>query len=138
MCTACTLSYEFLYTLYHTFSVANLPCDVADVLPTYHSSLQTLYQVHLSHEKRDCTMFMSDVTRVLLAGCDCVSIDTLRLKMALVPGQETSDISILLKDIETQNGDVKKAARTVSSSVANARVLAEQSLHRLHLKNCPL
>ena len=138
MCTACTLSYEFLYTLYHTFSVANLPCDVADVLPTYHSALQTLYQVHLSHEKRDCTMFMSDVTRVLLAGCDCVSIDTLRLKMALVPGQETSDISILLKDIETQNGDVKKAARTVSSSAANARVLLEQSVHCLYPKNCPL
>ena len=83
--------------------------------------MQTLYQVHLSHEKLDCTQFMSDVARVLLAGCDCVNIDTLRLKMALLPGQETSDVSILLKDIETQNNDIKKAARTVSVYVSKRR-----------------
>ena len=76
--------------------------------------VQTLYQVHLSRERLNCNAFLSDVTRTLLASCDAVNVDTLRLKMALLPGHETSDVAILLKDVETSAMDVKKAARTVS------------------------
>ena len=40
-------------------------------------------------------------------------MDAKRLKMALMPGHEASDISILLKDIETNNNEIKVAARKV-------------------------
>ena len=56
---------------------------------------------------------MADQTRVLLASCDCLTVDLSRLKMALVPGQEAEDISILLRDMEGCNNDLKLAARKV-------------------------
>ena len=61
---------------------------------------------------------MSDQTRVLLAACDCLSVDLSRLKLALVPGQEAEDVSILLRDMEGCNNDVKLAARKVSTLYA--------------------
>lgn len=70
--------------------------------------------MHLSQERLDCNTFLSDVTRSLLASCDGVGVDALRLKMAVLPGHETSDVAILLKDIESGAADAKKAARTVS------------------------
>ncbi len=42
-----------------------------------------LYNVHLATEKMDDTAMMSDQTRVLLAGCDGLTVDISRLKLAL-------------------------------------------------------
>ncbi len=44
---------------------------------------QMLYNVHLATEKMDDTAMMSDQTRVLLAGCDGLTVDISRLKLAL-------------------------------------------------------
>jgi dynactin 1 len=79
-----------------------------------------LYSVHLSNEKVDCTNFMSDHTRSLLAACDCIHVELSRLKHALQSGQETSDISILLRDLENFNNEIKVAARKIKRRIPQA------------------
>ncbi|CAH1783867.1 unnamed protein product [Owenia fusiformis] len=74
---------------------------------------QHLYNVHLAQETSDCTLLMADQSRVLLAACDCISMDITRLKLLLQGGQETSDICILLRELESQNNATKVAARKI-------------------------
>ena len=37
----------------------------------------------LSEEKTNCTGYMGDMTRVILAACDCVTMDSARIKLVV-------------------------------------------------------
>ncbi|XP_025093203.1 dynactin subunit 1-like isoform X2 [Pomacea canaliculata] len=74
---------------------------------------QQLYTVHLSSERVDCTSLMCDNVRTVLSACDCVATDISQLKILLLPGQEQSEFSILLRDLETCNNDTRMCARKI-------------------------
>ncbi|KAK2163666.1 hypothetical protein LSH36_75g02038 [Paralvinella palmiformis] len=81
------------------------------------SFFQHLYSVHLANEKLNCTNFMADNVRILLAACDCIHIDTARLKLILQPGHETSDISIALRDVENYTNEIRVNARKIKRHI---------------------
>ncbi|XP_076460999.1 dynactin subunit 1-like isoform X2 [Babylonia areolata] len=74
---------------------------------------QQLYTVHLASERVDCTNLMCDAVRSVLSACDCVNIDISRLKILLLTGEEQSEFSILLRDLETCNNDTRMCARKI-------------------------
>ncbi|XP_059148678.1 dynactin subunit 1-like isoform X2 [Physella acuta] len=84
-----------------------------DLLEKSISFFQQLYHVHLSHERIDCTHMMSSDVRIVLSACDAISTEIARLKILLLPGQEQSNFSILLKDLETCNNDTRTCARKI-------------------------
>ncbi|CAL1528730.1 unnamed protein product [Lymnaea stagnalis] len=84
-----------------------------DLLEKSISFFQQLYNVHLSHERVDCTHMMSSDVRIVLSACDAISTEITRLKILLLPGQEQSNFSILLKDLETCNNDTRTCARKI-------------------------
>ncbi|KAJ8316867.1 hypothetical protein KUTeg_004771 [Tegillarca granosa] len=84
-----------------------------DLLEKSISFFQQLYSVHLSHETVDCTALMTDQVRLVLSACDAVTTDISRLKCLLQPGQEKTEISILLKDLENCNTDTRTSARKI-------------------------
>ncbi|CAG5131149.1 unnamed protein product, partial [Candidula unifasciata] len=84
-----------------------------DLLEKSISFFQQLYTVHLSHERVDCTHLMSYTVRVVLTACDAISTEITRLKILLLPGQEQSNFSILLKDLETCNNDTRTCTRKI-------------------------
>lgn len=84
-----------------------------DLLEKSISYFQQLHAVHLVTEKVDCTSLMANKTRLVLSACDCINTDIARLKVLLQPGQEQTQISILLKDLENCNSDTRMCARKV-------------------------
>lgn len=74
---------------------------------------QQLYSVHLSNEKVDCTYMMGDNVKIILSACDAITTEISRLKILLLPGQEQSEFSILLKDLDTCNSDTRTCARKI-------------------------
>ncbi|XP_046576872.1 dynactin subunit 1-like isoform X2 [Haliotis rubra] len=74
---------------------------------------QQLYCVHLVNEKMDCTTLLSDQVKQVLSACDCITTDITRLKILLMPGQEQSEFSILMRDLETCNNDARMCARKI-------------------------
>ncbi|XP_021378666.1 dynactin subunit 1-like isoform X2 [Mizuhopecten yessoensis] len=84
-----------------------------DLLEKSINYFQQLHAVHLVAEKVDCTSLMANKTKLVLSACDCVSTDIARLKVLLQPGQEQTQISILLKDLENCNSDTRMCARKV-------------------------
>lgn len=81
------------------------------------SFFQHLYSVHLANEKLNCTNFMADNVRILLAACDCIQVDTARLKLILQPGHETSDICIVLRDVENYTNEIRVNARKIKRHI---------------------
>ena len=84
-----------------------------DLLEKSIGYFQQLYTVHLSSEKVDCTSLMADKVKMILNACDCVSTDIARLRVLLQPGQEQTEISILMRDLETCCNDSKTCARKI-------------------------
>ncbi|XP_064631573.1 dynactin subunit 1-like isoform X2 [Lineus longissimus] len=80
-----------------------------------------LYSVHLSHEKVDCTSMMNDLVKTTSAACDAVHVDLMRMKILLSSGQETSDISILFRDLEKINSDIRLNARKVKRRIPSQK-----------------
>ncbi|XP_077868102.1 dynactin subunit 1-like, partial [Saccoglossus kowalevskii] len=75
---------------------------------------QHLFNVHLVNEDVDCTAIMSDFVRQLTVASEGVNVNVKKLKVLMQPGQEMSDFSILLKDVDSNNTDLRQLARRVS------------------------
>ncbi|KAL3863717.1 hypothetical protein ACJMK2_005462 [Sinanodonta woodiana] len=84
-----------------------------DLLDKSISFFTQLHSVHLVSETLDCTTFMSDQVRLVVCASDCISTDISRLRVLLQPRQEKTEISILLKDLETCNNDTRLCARKI-------------------------
>ncbi|VDI33768.1 dynactin 1, partial [Mytilus galloprovincialis] len=84
-----------------------------DLLEKSIAYFQQLYTVHLSSEKVDCTSMMADKIRMTTNACDCISTDIARLRVLLQAGQEQTEISILMRDLETCCNDSRTCARKI-------------------------
>jgi dynactin 1 len=76
-----------------------------------------LYNVFLALEKPDCTALMAHHTRTLLAASNCLALDISALKLAMQPGQEVADTTILLRDVYDLANEVKVASRKVKRRI---------------------
>ncbi|GAB1603614.1 dynactin subunit 1-like isoform X4, partial [Argonauta hians] len=74
---------------------------------------QQLYSVHLVNEKVNSTHLMADQVKLALSACDSIQVDISRLKMLLQSGEEKSEFSILLRDLETCNNDTRMCAKKI-------------------------
>ncbi|XP_048827520.1 dynactin subunit 1-like isoform X2 [Brienomyrus brachyistius] len=83
---------------------------------------QQLYSVHLAEEPEDCTMQLSDHIRFTQSALDCVAVEVSRLRAYLQPDQESSSLSILLKDLETSCGDTRQFCKKIRRRMPNADV----------------
>ncbi|XP_071793613.1 dynactin subunit 1-like isoform X3 [Asterias amurensis] len=79
-----------------------------------------LYSVHLSQETLDQTSFMADTVRLVTSGTDMVALEIKKLRVLMQAMQETSDFSILLKDLEGTNTDLKTFARMIRRRLPQA------------------
>ncbi|XP_038070771.1 dynactin subunit 1-like isoform X2 [Patiria miniata] len=72
-----------------------------------------LYSVHLAQENVDQTLIMADSVRLVSSATDLVGLEIKKLRVLMQAMQETSDFSILLKDLEGTNADLKTFARMI-------------------------
>lgn len=74
---------------------------------------QHVYNTYFVESSVDCTSYLSHHVKLIGSASDCISLDLSRLQMILLPGEETSEISILFKDIVTFNDDIKMFMKKV-------------------------
>ncbi|XP_030046809.1 dynactin subunit 1 [Microcaecilia unicolor] len=74
---------------------------------------QHLYSIHLADQPEDCTMQLSDHIKFTQSALDCMAIEVGRLRAFLQEGQQTSDLAILLKDLETSCSDIQQFCKKI-------------------------
>ncbi|XP_078530712.1 dynactin subunit 1 isoform X3 [Lissotriton helveticus] len=74
---------------------------------------QHLYSIHLAEQTEDCTMQLSDHIKFTQSALDCMGVEVGRLRSFLQPGQQASDLAILLKDLETSCSDIRQFCKKI-------------------------
>ncbi|XP_053560342.1 dynactin subunit 1 isoform X2 [Bombina bombina] len=74
---------------------------------------QHLYSIHLADQTEDCTMQLFDHIKFTQSALDCMGVEVSRLRAFLHPGQESSDLAILLKDLETSCSDIRQFCKKI-------------------------
>lgn len=74
---------------------------------------QHLYSIHLVEQAEDCTMQLADHIKFTQSALDCMGVEVGRLRSFLQPGQEASDLAILLKDLETSCSDIRQFCKKI-------------------------
>ncbi|XP_072177873.1 dynactin subunit 1-like isoform X1 [Diadema setosum] len=78
-----------------------------------------LYSVHLLQEEIDNTALMSDHIAIMSSASDCVALEIRKLRVLMQANQETADFSILLRDMDSTNTDLKQFARMIRRRLPN-------------------
>ena len=80
------LSFIYIFLEKHLFFLKIEFYVISDnVYYLFHNDLpQQLYNVHLSHERVDCTRMMSNDVRLVLSACDAITTEVTRLKLLLL------------------------------------------------------
>lgn len=74
---------------------------------------QQLYSVHLADHSEDCTMQLADHIKFTHSALNCMEVEVARLRSFLAAGQESSDLSVLLKDLDTSCSDIKQFCKKI-------------------------
>ncbi|XP_038135050.1 dynactin subunit 1-like isoform X3 [Cyprinodon tularosa] len=74
---------------------------------------QQLYGVHLADQEEDCTMLLADHIKFTQGALDCMGVEVARLRAFLAPGQESSSLSVLLKDLDTSCSDIRQFCKKI-------------------------
>ncbi|XP_068163809.1 dynactin subunit 1-like isoform X3 [Antennarius striatus] len=74
---------------------------------------QQLYSVHLAEQTEDCTVQLADHIKFTQTALDCMGVEVARLRAFLAPGQETSGLSLLLKDLDTSCSDIRQFCKKI-------------------------
>ncbi|KAF7229833.1 transcript variant X3 [Nothobranchius furzeri] len=74
---------------------------------------QQLYSVHLADQTEDCTMQLADHIKFTQSALDCMGVEVVRLRAFLSAGQESSGLSILLKDLDTSCSDIRQFCKKI-------------------------
>ncbi|XP_076580635.1 dynactin subunit 1-like isoform X2 [Chaetodon auriga] len=74
---------------------------------------QQLYSVHLADHTEDCTVQLADHIKFTQAALDCMGVEVARLRAFLAAGQESSGLSVLLKDLDTSCSDVRQFCKKI-------------------------
>ncbi|XP_063963670.1 dynactin subunit 1-like isoform X1 [Lytechinus pictus] len=75
--------------------------------------LEHLYSVHLLQEEINTTTLMANHISFMSSGSDCVALEVKKLRVLMQANQETADFSILMRDMESTNTDLKQFARMI-------------------------
>ncbi|XP_030841615.1 dynactin subunit 1 isoform X2 [Strongylocentrotus purpuratus] len=75
--------------------------------------LEHLYSVHLLQEEINTTTLMANHVSLMSSGSDCVALEVKKLRVLMQANQETADFSILMRDMESTNTDLKQFARMI-------------------------
>lgn len=80
-----------------------------------------LYGVHMSREQHyDCWNVLDDYINQSNTLLQSIQINSMRMRSFLKDGQETSDIAILLRDVDTASSDVKQFCRKLRRRMPQA------------------
>ncbi|XP_047458820.1 dynactin subunit 1-like isoform X2 [Mugil cephalus] len=74
---------------------------------------QQLYTVHLADHTEDCTVQLADHIKFTQSALDCMGVEVARLRAFLTAGQESSGLSVLLKDLDTSCSDIKQFCKKI-------------------------
>ncbi|KAM9335872.1 dynactin subunit 1-like isoform 1-T1 [Symphorus nematophorus] len=74
---------------------------------------QQLYSVHLADQTEDCTVQLADHIKFTQSALDCMGVEVARLRAFLAAGQESSSLSVLLKDLETSCSDIRQFCKKI-------------------------
>uniref|UniRef100_A0A8C8S830 Dynactin subunit 1 n=1 Tax=Pelusios castaneus TaxID=367368 RepID=A0A8C8S830_9SAUR len=74
---------------------------------------QHLYSIHLAEQAEDCTTQLADHIKFTQSALDCMGVEVGRLRSFLQAGQEASDLTILLKDLETSCSDIRQFCKKI-------------------------
>ncbi|XP_019123458.2 dynactin subunit 1 isoform X2 [Larimichthys crocea] len=74
---------------------------------------QQLYSVHLADHTEDCTVQLADHIKFTQSALDCMGVEVARLRAFLSAGQESSSLSVLLKDLDTSCSDIRQFCKKI-------------------------
>ncbi|GAA6228250.1 dynactin subunit 1-like isoform X3 [Lates japonicus] len=74
---------------------------------------QQLYSVHLADQTEDCTVQLGDHIKFTQSALDCMGVEVARLRAFLTAGQESSGLSVLLKDLDTSCSDIRQFCKKI-------------------------
>ncbi|XP_069578643.1 dynactin subunit 1-like isoform X7 [Brachyistius frenatus] len=74
---------------------------------------QQLYSVHLADHTENCTVQLADHIKFTQSALDCMGVEVARLRAFLAAGQESSGLTVLLKDLDTSSSDVRQFCKKV-------------------------
>uniref|UniRef100_A0A4W6EK04 Dynactin subunit 1 n=1 Tax=Lates calcarifer TaxID=8187 RepID=A0A4W6EK04_LATCA len=74
---------------------------------------QQLYSVHLADQTEDCTVQLADHIKFTQSALDCMGVEVARLRAFLTAGQESSGLSVLLKDLDTSCSDIRQFCKKI-------------------------
>ncbi|XP_074086138.1 dynactin subunit 1 isoform X2 [Macrotis lagotis] len=74
---------------------------------------QHLYSIHLTEQPEDCTVQLADHIKFTQSALDCMAVEVGRLHAFLQSGQEGSDLSLLLRDLETSCSDIRQFCKKI-------------------------
>ncbi|XP_056156001.1 dynactin subunit 1-like isoform X2 [Lampris incognitus] len=74
---------------------------------------QQLYNIYLLEHTEDCTVQLADHIKFIQSALDCMHVEVARLRAFLAAGQESSTLTILLKDLDTSCSDIKQFCKKI-------------------------
>ncbi|XP_027691953.1 dynactin subunit 1 isoform X1 [Vombatus ursinus] len=74
---------------------------------------QHLYSIHLTEQPEDCTVQLADHIKFTQSALDCMAVEVGRLHAFLQGGQQASDLSLLLRDLETSCSDIRQFCKKI-------------------------
>ncbi|XP_036429752.1 dynactin subunit 1 isoform X4 [Colossoma macropomum] len=74
---------------------------------------QHLYSIHLAEQTEDCTMQLADHIKFTQSALDCMAIEVGRLRAFLQAGQDETQLSQLLKDLDTSCSDIRQFCKKI-------------------------
>uniref|UniRef100_A0AAR2KGA2 Dynactin subunit 1 n=1 Tax=Pygocentrus nattereri TaxID=42514 RepID=A0AAR2KGA2_PYGNA len=74
---------------------------------------QHLYSIHLAEQAEDCTMQLADHIKFTQSALDCMAVEVGRLRAFLQVGQDETQLSQLLKDLDTSCSDIRQFCKKI-------------------------
>ncbi|KAL7890218.1 hypothetical protein AOLI_G00024760 [Acnodon oligacanthus] len=74
---------------------------------------QHLYSIHLAEQAEDCTMQLADHIKFTQSALDCMAVEVGRLRAFLQAGQDETQLSQLLKDLDTSCSDIRQFCKKI-------------------------
>uniref|UniRef100_A0A8C5H8N1 Dynactin subunit 1 n=2 Tax=Gouania willdenowi TaxID=441366 RepID=A0A8C5H8N1_GOUWI len=74
---------------------------------------QQLYSVHLADQAEDCIVQLADHIKFIQSSLNCMGVEVARLRAFLTAGQESSSLTVLLKDLDTACSDIKQFCKKI-------------------------
>ncbi|XP_076067204.1 dynactin subunit 1-like isoform X5 [Oratosquilla oratoria] len=88
----------------------NVPTEALEKSVMY---FQTAYPAHLSGEKVEQTLYLTDVARNLSAACDSIRTDSAKIKATIHPQHETCEMGLICRDVASASEEIQGAVRRI-------------------------